>query len=543
MRITLQDLNDQMIMEGVKTMKTSRKVIALCCVALLAIPLLTACSSNNNNAPQPTATAQEQPAAPAANAPDLSKEVNIVCYLYGNEGVANPDIIAAINEKLKADLNCTLEIKYIDWGDVSTKYPLLFTAGEKFDMAYASPVATISYYTLAAQGLVMDITNMLDVVPDLKAAIDEKTWSTTKLDGKIYGVPCTYSEFIPYGYAYRADLREEYGLDTITSLETMEAYMQAVADNESFAPINGNSIDAMNLYRMFVDMTSGWIPAPGVPNDSLYLVGESKDDFKSIISPAFTDEFAQWCEKMREWNDAGYWPTDILASETTSKDNMLNGISAGFTGHMTDWTGAYGSYKTSLPGISIDWWGPAVDTGKVATTPGVNNTTVISSTSENPERTLMVIEKLMTDESYYNLLQYGIEGRQYEIKDGMVVQPDGYDQAKDGFGFAGWAFRTDKFNIPMSTEDPRRYELIEEWKATAMHDPFVGFSFDPVNVSNEIAAVVNVNSTLGYQLMLGKTQADVASAVEDYRTQLKNAGIDKIIDELTTQMADFTPVW
>lgn len=530
-------------------MKRYKEALAIFLVSILAATMLAACGGGGDSStPAAESTPASTPAVSdestaAGTDVDLSKEVNIVMYLYGNEGVANPDIIDAINEKLKADLNCTLEIKYIDWGDTSTKYPLLFTAGEKFDLAYASPVASVSYYTLAAQGLVMDITDMLDVVPTLKSEIDDSAWSTVKYDGKVYGVPSTYSEFIPYGYAYRDDLREKYNVEPITSLETMEAYMDAIAGGEDFAPLNGNNIDAINLYRMFVDLTKGWIPAPGVPNDSLYLVGESVDDFKTISHPAFSDEFEAWCEKMFEWNNAGYWPTDILASETTSKDNLLNGISAGFTGHMTDWTGTYGAYQTSLPGIKVDWWGPAPDNGKVATTPGVNNTTVVSSTSDNPERALMVVEKLMTDESYYDLLQYGIEGRQYEIKDGVVVQPEGYDQAKDGFGFAGWALRTDKFNKPMESEDSRRYDLIDEWKTTAIHDPFVGFSFDPANVSNEISAVVNINSQLGVQLMFGKTQADVKPAVEDYRNQLKNAGIDKIIEEMQAQLADFEPVW
>jgi putative aldouronate transport system substrate-binding protein len=48
-------------------------------------------------------------------------------------------VLAAINEKLMADLNCTIEIKYIDWGDIDTKYPLLFASGESFDMSHARP--------------------------------------------------------------------------------------------------------------------------------------------------------------------------------------------------------------------------------------------------------------------------------------------------------------------------------------------------------------------------------------------------------------------
>ncbi|MFD2880289.1 hypothetical protein ACFTAO_37105 [Paenibacillus rhizoplanae] len=59
---------------------------------------------------------------------------------------------------------------------------------------------------------------------------------------------------------------------------------------------------------------------------------------------------------------------------------------------------------------------------------GVDNSTVISANSSNPERSLMVIEKFMTDASYYNLMQYGIEGKHYVIEDGVKKQPQGFNE-------------------------------------------------------------------------------------------------------------------
>ncbi len=481
-------------------------------------------------------------AVPAAAEDDMSKTVNLVYYLWGGEGVANKDVLAAINEKLMADLNCTIEIKYIDWGDIDTKYPLLFASGESFDMSHASPTAVISYYTLAAQGVLTDITDMLDEVPTLKAAIPESTWAGAMYNGRIYGVPCLYSEFTPYGFAYRDDLRTEYGLEPVTSLDTMEAYLQAVADNESFAPINGNADDANAIYRMFVDLTDNWLLAPGLPESQVPLACTSADDYTDIFDPVFTDEFMEWAKRMKTWADAGYFAQDVLAAKTSSKDNLVNGISAGYLTHMPDWTGNYGSEQKALPGVTVNWWSPAVDNNKVLVKAGVDNSTVVSITSDNPERALKVIEKLMTDESYYRLFQYGIEGRQYEIVDGVVQQPASYDQAVDAFGFSGWSLRNDEFNIPYSSENPVRYELIDQWKQTAIANPYSGFSFDPTNVANELAAISDVNNELGRQILLGKSTEDVETAVENYRNSLKTAGIDTVIEEVKSQLASFTPI-
>lgn len=40
----------------------------------------------------------------------------------------------------------------------------------------------------------------------------------------------------------------------------------------------------------------------------------------------------------------------------------------------------------------------------------------------------MLIEQLMTNKECYDLFQYGIEGVQYEIKDGKITKPAGFDE-------------------------------------------------------------------------------------------------------------------
>jgi putative aldouronate transport system substrate-binding protein len=48
-----------------------------------------------------------------------------------------------------------------------------------------------------------------------------------------------------------------------------------------------------------------------------------------------------------------------------------------------------------------------------------------------------------------------------------------------------------------------------------------------------------VNSQLGIQIMLGKT-GDPRAAVTQYRNQLTQAGIDRLIGEVKNQLANFT---
>jgi putative aldouronate transport system substrate-binding protein len=525
-------------------MKKMKRFLALELAMMLCIVSFAGCAksadkSNNSDGSTTTngTTNEETP-----DAIDLSEEVNLVYYLWGSEGIANPDILAEINKKLKADINATIEIKYIDWGDIGTKYPLLFASGEKFDMSHASPNAVLPYSTIANQDAIVDITDMLDTyAPTLKAEIPENVWASTKVNGKIFGIPTLYSEFTPSGFVTRRDLVAKYGVSEVNSIETMEAYMDA-ALADGMVPLNGSSTLSMDLYRLLIDTTGTWnSEAPGISTSEMFLASSSAENYTDIFHPAFTDEFEAFAVKMREWADKGYWTKDVLSSQQSAKDNFLNGLSASYITHMADWSGTYGSINEKL-GQETDFYCFAEELGKIKRKMGVENATVISATSEHPERALMALEKFMTDESYYRLIQYGIEGRQYEVVDGLAKQPVSYDAEKDGGGFAVWSLRNDKFNIPYATEDPRRYELNEEWNKVAIDNPYVGFSFDSSKVTTEIASISNVNAQLGIQIMLGKTTMDPKEAVAEYRRQLEQAGINTVIEEVKAQLAEFTPI-
>lgn len=523
-----------------------KKIIAALMALTMIAGLLAGCGNSDsgndsNTTQQGGSTQQEDNNASAggettgdATAVDTSQTLNLTMYLYGGEGVANQDILAALNEILLRDINATLEIKYIDWGDVATKYPLLWAGGEQFDMAYVASGTGMPYATLARQDALVDITDMLDTyAPTLKAELDQVAWDSMKVDGRIYGVPSTYSEFTAYGFITRRDLAEKYGV-TVDSIEDMEAYMDAALE-DGWVPLNGKADLAVEMYRMLVALTDDWIDAPGVPiGTGGYLVSKISDP-TDIFHAAFTDEFEEFAVRMREWSDKGYWSRDVLSSDGDDKDNFYDGLSAAYISHQPDWTGNYGTQVSKLPGVESDFYCFPEANGKIVRKMGVENATGISVNSQDPGRCLMLIEKLMTDEECYRLFQCGIEGRQYELVDGKIVTPEGYNAEVDGGGFSGWALRTDKLNVPFATEDERRYTLNDAWKEVAVDNPYVSFTFDSSSVSAELSAIAQVEATLGQQILLGKTAQDPVEAVAQYRQQLEAAGIDTVIQAVKDQ--------
>ena len=213
----------------------------------------------------------------------------------------------------------------------------MWSSGEEFDMAYGASNAVVPYATLARQDALVDITDMLDTyAPTLKEKIDDKAWESMKVEGKIYGVPSTYSEFTANGFVTRKDKMEEYGVESIESIEDMEKYMDAsVAAGR--IPLNGDSSLANDMYKMFINTTNQWVPAPGITENELFLVGDIKNP-EEIISPVFTDEFEDFAVRMREWSDKGYWSKDVLAGTVNEKDNFHNDMGDAYISHQPDWT-------------------------------------------------------------------------------------------------------------------------------------------------------------------------------------------------------------
>lgn len=509
-----------------------RKIIASVLAASMIAGVLAGCGGGKDNEEKGKASSATK--INEDGTIDTSEEVKVSMYLYGDEGVANKDILAELNKILKKDIHTTLEIKYIPWNDINTKYPLLWSSGEKFDMAYGGATTAVPYATLVRQDALVDITDMLDTyAPTLKEKINQNAWESVTVDGKIYGVPSTYSEFTAYGFVTRKDKMEEYGVESIESIEDMEKYMDAsVAAGR--IPLNGDSSLANDMYKMFVNTTNQWVIAPGINENEPFLVGDIKSP-EEIISPIFTDEFEDFAVKMREWADKGYWPKDVLAGTINEKDNFDNDMGDAYISHQPDWTGNKGVVDEKLGGVETEFFCFPETTGTLIGKSGVENATLINANSKHPERALMVIEKLMTDKECYDLFQYGIEGRQYEIKDGKICKPASYDKKVDEGGFAGWALRTDEFNIPNETEDERRYTLNEQWKKVAVENPYLGFVVDTKEFSKEISAISNVNAQLGIQILLGKTSQSPKEAVAEYRKQLKAAGINKVIEGVNQQ--------
>ncbi|RXZ79107.1 extracellular solute-binding protein [Paenibacillaceae bacterium] len=511
------------------------KLLTLCMTVALLAATLAACSGGSGNgggngngaAKKPegatTNTGTDKP--PADTKPDISKKVELNWYLVGDAHKDTPEVVAEWNKMLEKDLNATVKLNFTTWNEWQTKYNLLLTSGEKVDMLFASSWA--DFFKFSKQGAFYDLTDLLPVyAPETWEQVPEHDWKDVTVGGKIYAVPSTHPEYTPNGIVYREDWRQELNVPEITDLDSIEQYMEAVKTGKNVTPIKGSAWNEVNtLFHNYYDFNN-------IGGDSGVIVAKSYETPREVIVYPFTQEFEDWVKRMKTWADKGFWPSNTLSIKQESGDFIKTGTGAVYWRNAPGAAGFIADIEKNHQDITMGYFPFSRFNNYVVPNLGINNGMAIPKNSANPERSLMVLEKLRNDPTYYNLMTYGLEGHNYVFDDnGALISPaPDKDPAKvTSYGIASWGWRNTKNDHPSANRWAGEDKLIEEFKAIAKPDIFSAILMDYQPVKAKLAAVNQVYQQFGQPLMMGLVP-DVDKAIENYRKRLKSAGVDDVLD-------------
>ena len=140
-------------------MKTLKKLTMLLVVVMIAALVVSGCTPSQQTKATPGSTPDSQTKETEGTDSAVSEtleKVKLYGYLLGSALPGFPDVMEELNKKLEEDINATMEINYIGWGDLAAKYPLILAAGENVDWIYTA--AWCQMATEAAKGAFMEIT-------------------------------------------------------------------------------------------------------------------------------------------------------------------------------------------------------------------------------------------------------------------------------------------------------------------------------------------------------------------------------------------------
>ena len=498
-----------------------KRVIASILTAALSVTLLAGCggaSSSSSSAAGGSGTA-------AAAADDESEEVELVMYVVSDRPAGQDVVDENLNKLLKEKINTTVKINWIGWAEYQNKYPMLFSSGEEFDLAYAA--TWLNFANLARRGAFMPLDELLPAnAPDNYAMQSQSALKQATIDGHIYAVPTLLPTYITYGAIYRGDIADEAGIEDLNSWELIEKY-------GDYVKANYPEMEVIDMYQGNVEMSLQWERMQGnyeIDSGNRYIFYDPKEEHPTVF-PVYDDptidEFYEMCARFGE---KGFWTKSALSDTDSTKTQ--NGKAAIRFHNIDTWSG----YTVLHPEWDFRY---GVMTSDIAHLPYTQDCMVIPTTSKHPERALKFWNLLTTDQEVYDAYFYGVLGTTYTLNDAgqfTVTDPDLYSTG------AMWAARTFDLNRNQDGVPAFYDEVRADWEKEIVEgqntEKFTGFVFDTTNVTTEIANCQNVRQQYGWPLELGYIENGKTwqEAKEEYITQMKNAGIDKIVEEAQKQL-------
>ena len=424
-------------------------------------------------------------------------------------------------------MNCTLKINWIPWADYANKYPLLFSSGEQFDMAYTSN--WLNFSSLARKGAFKNLDELWPAyAPKNFARQSEGALQQATLDGHYYCVPTLLATYNAYGPIYRSDILE--GTDWDGKMETfddVEEYCDIVkATHPELEPLDiysaGSEWDDTYMYSL------GYKASKGSTNDFLFF--DPAQAAPKLLTYYESDKTPDFLNIMARWNEKGFFSKSALSDTDSTKTQ--NGKAALRT-HNID---TYSNYASMHPEWNFQYANFVKD---LAHMPFTQDAMVISNTSKNPERAMAFWDLLTDDQEVFDAFFYGILGNTYELDDKgnfKLLDTDSFQTN------AMWAARTTEFNRN-AAGTPDDYKTLQSTFEKVITpgknaEKYAGFALDTSKIETEYAACQSVHQQYWWPLELGYT--DAQSGLAEYRTKMEAAGIEKVKEELQRQLDEYT---
>lgn len=448
-------------------------------------------------------------------------------------GSTQPDeerIEQKINEILEPELNANLDIVVLPWASASQQLQLMLSGDEKIDVFYTQATNAVQYMNA---GQIVDMSELIDKYgTNIKQIYGEDIAKINQIEGFVYGVPNQIERGSIPAVFMRKDLVEKYNIDTtqIKEPKDLESVFETVKAGEPdmtmLYSINDGDTPVTRLFRG--DNLS----------DNNYL-GVLMDQTNSTKLENFfaTDWFKDTTTMLYNWYQKGY----ISQDAGTNTENWRTVCKAG---------NLFSLFFAYHPGTPVEFessTGYDFEIVPFYNEPIINSSSYngvtfsIAQNSENPEKTMEVLDYIYGSSEIMNLLNWGEQDKDYVIEDadnGIINFPEGITSDNAGYNLnLGWELPNQFIAYKWTGSDPKLWEKMEEFNSSAKSSKAVGFLFDSSNYSSEIAALSNIVKQYSGALYSGSGDPD--ELIPELLEALDDAGINEVIQAKQEQLDAF----
>ncbi|WP_040951771.1 extracellular solute-binding protein [Gorillibacterium massiliense] len=520
--------------------KSTKRIAAGLAAAVIAVSLA-ACSNNNKNSSDNSSSPAGTNATNGSTTQgEKLKPVTLRFYFPGDKPQATDEVWQYVSELTKDTLNAKFEVNFVNWNDFKNKMKLLQSSGDNYDLNFDGN--WLDFPNAMNRGGYLDITDLLPkYAPTLyKQYTDNNLLDPIKVDGRVYAAPWTIKKTSKPIVWYRGDLAKKggYTKDKVETTEDLDAMLHALKKAQpdilpiSFRPDN-----------WFGDVSRVFQEKYGYEDLNFHgLVVKIDDPEHKVIPWEQTEAFKEYVTYMKKWNDDGIIPKNLLATKGTEGDfgagtmgSAINQIDGGILENPNTFkpqVAAQGAVKT---------WSEFYPDAKWILESPLGNAVAINKSAANPERALMFLEQLTTNEKLYDAVMYGIVDKTYK-QDGRKVsymEGQGNGNPSNYLDWAGqWGFWRKEFQKEDDSRTANYFKQYDQFinRPNNINSTVNYFIPDQTNIKTESAKREQVLSERGLLLMTGINIKDVESGVADFIAKEKDAGTDKIVTDVQKQL-------
>jgi putative aldouronate transport system substrate-binding protein len=422
--------------------KIKAKATALTLTSIMMLGMLAGCGGNNgNNAAGDTAgnTTNKGNAANSANAVEDTSPLTMTFFSADpnpNWTGMQDEVGKVITEKTGVTLNAEYAV-----GDPAQKVALIAASGDYPDLISAKTDVS----KLVDAGAMLDLTDLIEkYAPNIKKVLGEEGMKRSRYsddDHAIYAIP-TYAgvdnKYFDAGGGFELQHRavKEAGYPAIKTVQDYEnvikAYLEKHPTDENGNKNIGLTLNADDWY-MYITVTNPAFTTTGSPDDGEYAIDIDTQEVTYHFRRPAEKEYFRWLNHM---NDIGLLdPESFVQKYDQYKAKIATGRVIGLIDQ--DWgygdgeralkaegklDQGYGHYPVTLSEEykETSFW----PTGFMG-----GNGIGISVDAKDPVRAIKFLDYLASDEGQV-LVNWGIEGKHYNVVDGKRVIPEDVNNRK-----------------------------------------------------------------------------------------------------------------
>ena len=467
-----------------------------------------------------------------------AKDYTLDIYWIGNKDdeEIRKGVEEAVNEYVEDKIKAKVAFHIINWDDWTDQALKPLLDGEKIYLIFTADWR--DYVQEITAGALTPLDDQLEQNgKDILETLPATFLDGVKYKGVIYGIPTNKELCVPTGFIVNKTAAELIGWDpdkdpvkTTEELEPWLAkYREKFPGRYPYLMENGRWPDE--------PWVPDWIGIEGNAVAMKMAKNEDGEFDETIYNIYETPEEEEHIRLMYKWAQAGY----IAPDANTYDYNKIFG------------TGDFLVFTQPLKGNNIkaaemlvankDKDLPDFECTEIIMQPKYVVTThaggsMFAIPKTGKAKVAMKYLNLMhSDPTLVNLMLYGKEGVNYEKIDDETIRinPDANWLALHG---GAWTVGNTKLQMVTEGEDPKKNELLQSFADDAEATASLGFRFIKDGVMDEVNAVSAVVKELGNPLRAGAVDPDdPEKGLEAFRKALKDAGIDKIIEEAQAQYA------